>query len=804
MRVTAWALVFGLGAGGILAANGGCGSSEGSNFIEGNGDGDGGASSSSGQSSGNIIGGGGGGDEGGVPTPNTPIAIEPAEATVEVQIVDGEVKPITPVQFKIVDKNTRAPLDGASWSLDRGEVGTLVVGTGAFTANGNVAGTATVTATYGDNQATSKVTIKISATNNGANPKSGIGPQTGATPKGGFNGVGGEVLGPAPSDAIKTKLETNNPVATSKFEMLAPYDKTVFPRAILPPLVQWRTNTGFNVKGYSIHLKQNGFEFRGNYAPAAGSTKFQNAPIDAEIWKRLLNSNEGDPVTVEIKVTDGTTTYGPIVRTWTIAPGILRGTVYYNSYGTLLADIKQSNKAAAVLKISPGQAEPALAIPGAKTQCRVCHSVSANGNRLFSNDTDQGDYGYARSYDLTNGASTIKSYAPGTSWPGMTADDFVGKLSYAAPYPDGTFFLASSGENYHHWEDPSDLFAVDTYQSIPTTGFKDVVKRAVTPAFSPDGKRVAFTYWESVSGSDPLADGGHTLVVMDFDCNRGADGNCGAPPYKFSNLRKVAQTDSTAYLGWPAFSPDGKWLVYQRSTNGGDGSKLNTSKTGRADLWIASAEVASAFQPMMLCSVNGFEGNCITNGTAAASYLPADEDNNHPRKYVSAEKPGDTNLNFEPTITPIVSGGYAWLIFTTRRLYGNVATLEPYAGKDDGNPMPAAPVPKKLWVAAIELDPKAGTDPSHPPFYLPGQELLAGNMRAFWENDPCRKNGSECETGNECCNGFCRDNGSGKLVCGDKPAGCVQEFETCTSSAECCGTGLACIGGKCAVTGGVH
>jgi len=142
-----------------------------------------------------------------------------------------------------------------------------------------------------------------------------------------------------------------------------------------------------------------------------------------------------------------------------------------------------------------------------------------------------------------------------------------------------------------------------------------------------------------------------------------------------------------------------------------------------------------------------------------------------------------------------------WLIFTTRRLYGNVATLEPYAGKDDGQPMPPNPVPKKLWVAAIDLNPKSGVDPSHPPFYLPGQELLAGNMRAFWENDPCRANGSTCETGNECCGGFCRNDSSGKLVCGDKPPGCANEFENCTTAADCCGTNVACIGGKCALSG---
>ena len=34
----------------------------------------------------------------------------------------------------------------------------------------------------------------------------------------------------------------------------------------------------------------------------------------------------------------------------------------------------------------------------------------------------------------------------------------------------------------------------------------------------------------------------------------------------------------------------------------------------------------------------------------------------------------DTTLNYEPTVLPVVAGGYAWVVFTSRRLYGNVAT----------------------------------------------------------------------------------------------------------------------------------
>ena len=151
--------------------------------------------------------------------------------------------------------------------------------------------------------------------------------------------------------------------------------------------------------------------------------------------------------------------------------------------------------------------------------------------------------------------------------------------------------------------------------------------------------------------------------------------------------------------------------------------------------------------------------------------------------------PDDTIVNYMPTVNPVASGGYYWVVFTSRRLYGNLLT-----GDRDTGPQ------KKLWVAAIDINAPAGSDPSHPAFYLPGQELGAGNSRGFWVVDPCKQNGSSCETGDECCNGFCRAPGDGgALVCQDKPPGttCVQEFEKCTVNADCCDANFQCIAGKC-------
>jgi hypothetical protein len=75
------------------------------------------------------------------------------------------------------------------------------------------------------------------------------------------------------------------------------------------------------------------------------------------------------------------------------------------------------------------------------------------------------------------------------------------------------------------------------------------------------------------------------------------------------------------------------------------------------------------------------------------------------------------------TWTAFTSGGYYWVIFTTRRAYGNVAQGDPYE-TNTYSPI-THPVTKKLWVAALDENPTAGKDPSHPAFYLPrGAEKL--------------------------------------------------------------------------------
>jgi hypothetical protein len=100
----------------------------------------------------------------------------------------------------------------------------------------------------------------------------------------------------------------------------------------------------------------------------------------------------------------------------------------------------------------------------------------------------------------------------------------------------------------------------------------------------------------------------------------------------------------------------------------------------------------------------------------------------------------DATLNYEPTANPIMpvvtAGGYAWVVFTSRRMYGNVATADPWCSDPRScDVLSNIVTPKKLWIAAIDLNPTPGTDPSHPAFYLPGQELFACNSHGYWSFD---------------------------------------------------------------------
>ena len=199
------------------------------------------------------------------------IKIQPLDPVVDVTIDDGVVT-TAPITFTATgDNNTKVT---ASFSLDRGELGNLIPSTGVFTATGNASGTGTVTATFGPYKATTSLTVRIKMSQNGPNPGSNV-PDAGA---GGWGGVGGNGPGPAVSSGTKALLlgAAQKPVTAAELGFLYPYDKTVWPRGIAAPLLQWQTTHA--ASAVRVHLEQKSFSFDGFY----GGSALVNQPVDPD------------------------------------------------------------------------------------------------------------------------------------------------------------------------------------------------------------------------------------------------------------------------------------------------------------------------------------------------------------------------------------------------------------------------------------------------------------------------------------------------------------------------------------------
>jgi hypothetical protein len=131
---------------------------------------------------------------------------------------------------------------------------------------------------------------------------------------------------------------------------------------------------------------------------------------------------------------------------------------------------------------------------------------------------------------------------------------------------------------------------------------------------------------------------------------------------------------------------------------------------------------------------------------------------------------------------------------SSRRNYGNIRVTPSGGGYDA--------TAKKIWVAALDIETPPGSDPSHPAFYLPNQELESGNIRAFAALEPCRNQGDSCKSGVDCCCGFCgsADAGSAAGTCDCQQHRCSNIDEKCKTAADCCTAGAACVGGFCQFT----
>jgi len=712
----------------------------------------------------------GGGDGGGTdasPSPQGTLTIAPIMPVVTV--IAGQ--PVATQQFTAYVGGVQTPV---GWSIDRGELGTISA-TGLFAPAGTLGGVGNITARYGMLTQTTPITVVIDASDQGDPAYSATLPDAGA---GGYGGVGGDGPGAPPSAAQVTALG-GTPTADASVSLLYPYDGTVWPQGLLAPLLQWNPGAHAFDSVY-LHIQEKAFDYQGYFA--ANKMPFVNLPIPQAAWDTMSYSNGGDPVTITLVFGEASSAFGPYTETWTVAQAALQGEIYYNSYGTSLVknsatdglDYYGNQYGAGTLGIVTGATSPVLIAginsvnPGGNgTGCRVCHTVSAEGKSLLTqaSNVSAGDYSDTVDINLANDTTD----GAGTSL--ATAN-----LAFPALYKDGTLLLSGSG-GMINGDQTSQLYTLPAGTLTPgVTGLPSTLQASL-PAFSPDGMHVAFNFWGgSFTGATPLQSDKISLGIMDFD---GAS--------VFTNPR-VLYTPQNSNNGNPSvtyssFLPNSAGIVFELELSNPAGQWAYTWNGNTSELWWLDVATGMAHR---LDQLNGYDavGNVYLPNNASGTGT-----------HTSAQ---DATLNYEPTVNPIASGGYAWVVFTSRRMYGNVAQIAPWTSDPRKYPWLDEVTDKKLWVAAIDLNAAPGTDPSHPPFYLPAQELHAGNARGYWSVEACRDNGQTCVTGTQCCGGYCQP-GDGGLVCSSQVPTCAGQYEKCTQTSDCCGAGqgITCVNAVC-------
>lgn len=646
------------------------------------------------------------------------LVISPLDPTV---VVTGQ-----PQTFAFSATFDGSALTNGVWSIEDVKLG-LIDQTGTFKSQGFMSGSVKVSVRYGNYTASTTLHVQTKIVDNNGNLDS----------------------------ATQTALD-NGGTADTNFKWLYPYDKTVFPRNIKSPLLQWGGGT---TNGTRVEIGVADFSYVGYFAGSAAA----QAQVPDAVWKAAEAAAGGtDDFVVKATKITGQAVTGPISETWHIAQGNLKGSIYYNTYKSA------STSTGAVMKLRPGDATATASVMIG--QCTVCHSASANGSTIAAG------LSWATNNPAASGTFTLSTGNVVTPMFKDTTEKR--KTAFAALTPDGTMMITNGVPTTGNWprglSGPYSSVLADaaTGTTIAAPSFTSQVSYAQSPAFSPDGKHLAFSW----GGTGKL---GRSLATMDVDWT--------TTPPTFSTATTL-RTVTTGVTAWPSYFPDGAGLVYH------EGDRFDTVNGQNGGASYAEVKLIDTADNSVhnLQALNGW----LDNGTD--SYLP----------YGSAE---ENRRNYEPSVLPVPVGGYYWVMFTSRRAYGN--TLAPggtVAGTDNewGGTVNGVETPslrKKIWVAAIDLNYHGVGDPSHPAFYLDGQELMAGNMRAYAALDVCHPDGDTCESGADCCTGFCREtsqdaDGNPITTCVDQPPGCSQIDETCTTDADCCDvtSGATCINNRCA------
>lgn len=376
-------------------------------------------------------------------------------------------------------------------------------------------------------------------------------------------------------------------------------------------------------------------------------------PVDL-LWSQLLPGNGGlDPVVVTVSGTSSADptavgTSEPIA--YAVAEQAVEGGVYYWAASSTVASDY------GIFRFDFGKPEQAAQQVYTTTQtdgrCVACHALRHDGTAMGVN------------YDGGDGPADLISVT------------------------DQTSILDEANAYYANFQvySPDDAYLLTVYQGVFTLRDGDTaaaiealpMSYVTYPDWSLDGEHVAFSRCtRPTEGFSDWTFRGGQIEIMSY----GGPGDWGDPEV----LVPAEATEVNYY--YPAISPDGDWVIYNRSTEQG-------------------GLVVGA-------------GDSYSDNDATLQVIGMDGENNMPMDNVNLT--GELRTSWAkwcPFVYEYKGKPVMWFTFSSMRRYGDILT-------DGENP--------QLWMSAFSPEQaQQGEDPSWPAFYLPFQDITTNNHIGQW------------------------------------------------------------------------
>ena len=661
---------------------------------------------------------------------------------------------------------------GVAWAIDRGELGTIDAN-GLFTPTGTLGGTATITAVYGAQTVTTTVTVSISTTQHGDPALDRRSARRGhrrlrrrrrrRPGRGAFARRRSTALG-------RARRRRTRPCRFS-----IPYDGTVWPQGLLAPLLQWNAGAHAFDSVY-VHIKEKNFDYQGYFA--ANKTPFVNLPIpQAVVGRRDATRTAASRFAVSLVFAQGANGVRPLHRDVDDRAGDAPGhhllqLVRHGARARTRTAIDHYGTAVRRRHARPSRPAPprrrssaGVDIAGAERRRhrlpRVPHRRRPTASR-WSRRRRTRTRATTRTRVYVNLAERHDRRRGRRSPPRRTSRSRRSPRTAACSSRASGGMINGDSSTRSSTRVPGGHAASPASTGLPSRlpgGAAGVLARRQARRRSTSGAA------RSRRRDDARPATRSRSAMLDFDgdervleparpLHAAAGGDAGRRARRSS--RPATASSSSSSSSNPA-APGATRGTGTPASSGGSTSRPATAPPPRSS----------------------------STATRPAARLPADNATGA-HTHTSAH---DATLNYEPTVNPVASGGYAWVVFTSRRLYGNVAQLDPWTAAIRATTTwqrPASPTRSSGSPPSTSTR-TPGTDPSHPAFYLPAQELLAGNSRGFWVVDPCQADGTTCQTGDQCCGGYCEPARRRASSARRQPPACSAQFDKCTTDSDCCG-----------------